>query len=339
MDINKTLGWLLISFSSAFSMNLQAAASNNAADLSSQFVEKMVSQHGFDRKAVSQLLTQSKLQRSILKAMSSPAEGKAWYQYRPIFLTPSRIRKGVSFWRDHEAVLAATEAKYGVPAEIIVGIIGVETFYGGNTGKYRVLDALTTLGFHYPKRGKFFRSELEHFLLLCREESMNPLEPKGSYAGAMGLPQFISSSYRNFAADFEGDNKRDIWNNPADAIASVAHYFVKHNWQSGQPVAYPVSVQGEQFKSILSKNLKPEHSLAELQALGVQVPTTLAGNTQAKLLAFELKNGFEYWVGLDNFYVITRYNHSPMYAMAVYQLSQAIRQQSQQPDLTATPRK
>ena len=336
MDINKTLGWLLTIGFLTFTTNAQAVT-DNPDDLSVQFVERMVSKHGFDRKTVSQLLTQSRLQRSILKAMSSPAEGKDWYQYRPIFLTQSRIRKGVSFWRTHEAVLAATAKKYGVPAEIIIAIIGVETFYGGNTGKYRVLDALTTLGFHYPKRGKFFRSELEQFLLLCREESMNPLKPKGSYAGAMGLPQFISSSYRNFAADFEGDNKRDIWKNPADAIASVANYFVEHRWKTGQAVAYPVSVQGHQFKKILSKNLKPGHSLTELQALGVQVPTTLNSNTQAKLLEFKLKKGSEYWLGLDNFYVITRYNHSPMYAMAVYQLSQAIRKHSQQPDLAVTP--
>ena len=173
---------------------------------------------------------------------------------------------------------------------LLLAIIGVETFYGGNTGKYRVLDALTTLGFHYPKRGKFFRSELEQFLLLCQEESINPLEPTGSYAGAMGLPQFISSSYRNFAADFEGDNKRDIWKNPADAIASVANYFVKHGWETGQPVAFHVATEGDQFKQILSKNLKPEHTSGGIKdARGSGTLGASRLDDLAKLLEYQVK--------------------------------------------------
>ncbi|MGZ4997441.1 MAG: lytic murein transglycosylase, partial [Methylobacter sp.] len=224
-------------------------------------------------------------------------------------------------------------------AEIIVAIIGVETLFGKNTGNHRVIDALSTLAFAYPPRSKFFLGELENFLLLCRDEHINPAEPLGSYAGAMGMPQFMPSSFRTYAVDFDNDKRSDIWHNSGDAIASVANYFAKHHWQPGQPVAVPVTVKdeasapanaprlhpvGENFEPVLNKDLKPNLSLAELKSLNLIISRQLPLDSKVKLLSFEQQQGKELWATLDNFYVITRYNHSPLYAMAVYQLSLSI---------------
>ena len=239
-------------------------------------------------------------------------------------MTDARIDAGTGFWQQNESTLAEIERQTGVPAAIVVAIIGVETFYGKNTGSYRVIDALSTLGFDYPKRSPFFLSELEHFLLLCRDQNISPLTPTGSYAGAMGMPQFMPSSYRTYAADFDGDRHSDIWNNPADVIASVANYFAKHHWQPGQDIAFQVNARGENYKSALGGDLKPDLTIAELKSLQVASPARLKPHQKAKLLAFEQEQGSDLWLALDNFYVITRYNHSPLYAMAVYQLSQAI---------------
>ena len=292
-----------------------------------KFINKMVEQHQFDRAELVTLFQSVEIKPKIIAAMTRPAEGMPWYKYRKIFMRDSRIQGGVKFWQDNQQSLAKMQQVHGIPAEIIVAIIGVETLYGERTGGHRVIDALATLGFDYPKRSTFFLSELENFLLLCREEKMNPLEPVGSYAGAMGMPQFMPSSYRHFAADFEGDAKRDIWNNPADAIASVANYFAKHHWQAGKDIAFPVTATGDQCKQALSKGLKPDIKAAQLRALSVKLPETIADDELLKLLSFEQENGHDLWVGLENFYVITRYNHSPLYALAVFQLSQAVKQQ------------
>ena len=288
------------------------------------FIENMANKHQFDRDKLKQLLDQVEIKQSILKAISRPAEGMPWYKYRKIFLTDSRIKGGVKFWQQNQQVLTEVEQQYGVPAEIMIAIIGVETRYGQNTGSYRVIDALSTLGFAYPKRSKFFLSELENFLILARQEKMNPLEPVGSYAGAMGMPQFMPSSYLSYAADFDQDGKRDIWNNTGDVLASIANYFNRHHWQKGEPVAFKVEASGEQWKKALTKGLKPDVSVKQLKGWQVHVPENLAEDVQVKLLEFEQPEGRDLWVGLNNFYVITRYNHSPLYAMAVYQLSQAI---------------
>ncbi len=289
-----------------------------------RFVKHMVKQHHFNEANLRKQFKSVEIQQSILEAISKPAEAKPWFQYREIFMTESRIAGGVQFWRDNEAALHAVERQYGVPAEIIIAIIGVETRYGANPGKYRVIDALATLGFAYPPRSEFFLKELENFLLLAREERVDPLLPMGSYAGAMGLPQFMPSSFRNFAADFDGDKKRDIWKNGADAIASVANYFVHNDWQAGAPVAFPVTAKGAAYRTALSKGVKPDTTVSQLRALQVDVPALLAGTESVKLLSYQQTAGEELWIGLHNFYVITRYNHSPLYAMAVYQLSQAI---------------
>ncbi len=322
MNINHFLKILLLAGSGLASIEAQAEIKQNEA--MEAFIAKMNSQHQFDRDELSKLFKSVEIKDSILRAISSPAEGIPWYKYRKIFMTDKRVNGGVKFWQDNEQALNAVEQQYGVPPEIIVAIIGVETYYGGNTGSYRVVDALSTLGFAYPKRSKFFTRELENFLLLCRDEQMDPLQPVGSYAGAMGIPQFMPSSFRAYAADYDGDGRRDIWSNNGDVIASVANYFVKHKWRTGQPVAYPVQVSGKAYKTALTKGLKPDFEMKNLKSLDVVPEEKIADTEKVKLLSFELEKGHEYWVGLQNFYVITRYNHSSLYAMAVYQLSQEI---------------
>lgn len=303
----------------------QAKIENKAAV--NQFINKMVAQHQFERVELVELFKSIELKPKITEAMERPAEAMPWHKYRKIFIQDKRIQGGVKFWQDNRESLSAMRQRYGLPEEIMVAIIGVETFYGQRTGGHRVIDALATLGFEYPKRSKFFLSELEQFLLLCREEQMNPLEPVGSYAGAMGMPQFMPSSYRHFAADFEGDGQRDIWKNPADAIASVANYFAQHHWQAGQAIAFPVTAVGESYQQALTKGLKPDNSAAKLKQLQVQLPKQIAEQEALKLLSFTQEQGTDLWVGLENFYVITRYNHSELYAMAVFQLSEAVKQQ------------
>lgn len=293
-------------------------------ELLNNFINNMVQKHQFKKAELESLFKAVDIKQNILDTISSPAEGLPWHKYRKIFLTDSRIDGGVKFWQKHQQVLAAVEQEYGIPAEIIVAIIGVETRYGTQTGHHRVIDALSTLAFAYPKRSKFFTSELENFLLLCRSEQIDPIQPTGSYAGAMGIPQFMPSSFLSYAADFEQDQHKDIWNNPADAIASVANYFARHHWQAGQAIAFPVTATDQQYKSVLNKELKPDLTLAQLSNLNINLPEQLLDTDKLKLLAFEQETGDELWLGLNNFYVITRYNHSPLYAMAVFQLSQAI---------------
>jgi membrane-bound lytic murein transglycosylase B len=288
------------------------------------FIETMAAKHRFNETELAALFQAVEIKEDILKKISSPAEGLPWYKYRKIFMTDARINGGVKFWQENEPALTAVEQQTGVPAEIIIAILGVETLYGQKTGNYRVIDALSTLAFSYPPRSKFFLGELENFLLLCRDEHMDPLLPTGSYAGAMGMPQFMPGSFRTYAADFNNDSRRDIWHDQADVIASVANYFIKHQWQPGQPVAVPVSATGENYKSALTKDLKPDLRLAELESLNLKISRPLPLNTKVKLLALKQQQGDELWAGLNNFYVITRYNHSPLYAMAVYQLSRSI---------------
>jgi membrane-bound lytic murein transglycosylase B len=286
-----------------------------------KFVGEMVSRHGFKESQLLSMFSQAQVSTTILEAISRPAEAKPWYKYRPIFIQDERIRLGREFLVQHRVILDRAEQQFGVPREIIAAIIGVETRYGKNTGSYKVIDSLVTLGFKYPKRGEFFRSELEQFLLLTREQQLDPHSLKGSYAGAMGIPQFISSSYRNFAVDFDGDKHIDIWNNPADAIGSVANYFSEHGWVSGEEIAVRADVSGDRYLMLINKDLKPELTLAQMAEYGVSTPPDRKPEMPAKLLSYELENGVELWLGFTNFYVITRYNHSPLYAMAVFQLA------------------
>jgi len=323
---NKHLHFLLTIILGLTSLNACATKPAIEVGIYDEFIDSMVSEHQFDRNELTALLKQAKLQPSILKAMSSPAEKRLeWHSYRNIFLKPKRIDGGIAFWQDNKQLLDDAYEKYGVPAEIIVAIIGVETQYGGNTGSYKVLDSLTTLGFHFPKRASFFKRELEEFLLLCREEGLNPMNPTGSYAGAMGKSQFISSSYRAYAVDGDDDKKRDLWDSNADIINSIANYFARHGWKNIPLITTKTTVSGEDYKTLLNTSLKPVHTLQELKQHQVNVPTALPGDTMVKLLELNQVDQAEYWLAFDNFYTITRYNHSHLYAMAVYQLSQEIK--------------
>jgi membrane-bound lytic murein transglycosylase B len=297
------------------------------AELQKQFIDLMVDKHQFSREVIETTLAKANKSEAILKSIAKPWEAKPWHQYYPIFLTEKRLTKGLAFWQTHQKTLARAEQEFGVPAEIIVAIIGVETFYGSYKGKHSVLDSLVTLGFHYPPRATFFRSELAQLFLLAKEENFDITELKGSYAGAMGWGQFISSSYRHYAVDFDGDGVRDLLNNPVDAIGSVANYFKKHHWKANAEIAFKAKVSGTQYPKLLSKSLKYTHQWSQLQNAGVSISAPdLSEHKSVKLFEFKQADNKEYWVGLSNFYVITRYNHSPLYAMAVFQFSQQLKQ-------------
>lgn len=287
-----------------------------------QFVGEMTRDYGFAGEQLMGVFREVERKQSILDAISRPAEKvKSWKDYRPIFITDARIARGVDFWRQHEVALARAEQEYGVPASVIVSIIGVETFFGRNTGNYRVIDALSTLAFDYPARADFFRKELREFLLMSREEQLDPLTIKGSYAGAMGLPQFMPSSFRAYAVDFDGDGHINIWSDPDDAIGSVASYFQRHGWVAGEPVVSQATVRGDQADSGLSPGIDPVKTVGELRALGWSSHDALRDDMPVTAFRLDGANGPEYWIGLKNFYAITRYNRSVMYAMAVHQLA------------------
>ncbi len=289
-----------------------------------QFIRQMADKHGFDEQALRRQFARAKKLDDVLEKIAKPAEKTLnWKQYQRIFLTDKRIQRGIEFMRKHRDLLARAEQQYGVPAEIITAIIGVETYYGRRSGKTAVFDSLTTLGFDYPPRAKFFRSELEQLLLLAREEDIDVKTVRGSYAGAMGMPQFISSSYRRYAVDFDKDGKRDLWHSLEDVVGSVANYFHQHGWRAGESILHPVEYSGKREPG--DNKLKPYQTVGEFVRQGVKLKTDLPQDAMATLLTFEGKNGIEHWLGLQNFYVITRYNHSSLYAMAVYHLSEKIR--------------
>ncbi|MGD2112162.1 MAG: lytic murein transglycosylase B [Gammaproteobacteria bacterium] len=304
-------------------------ASNPAAQA---FIDEMVEQQGFDREELTAIFSQAQRRDDILELMRKPAEKRlAWYEYRRIFLTQSRIEGGVRFWDNNAQLLEEAEKELGVDAQAIVAIIGVETRYGGNTGSHRVLDALSTLAFDYPPRSAFFRGELEQYLILAREEDIDLLNTTGSYAGAMGYGQFIPSSYRNFAVDFDGDGRRDLWDSPADIIGSVANYLHVHGWTRGTTVAARATVSGGRYQAVLEEGLKPHTPVGTLREAGITPATALPDDALAGLIELEGASSTQYWLTLNNFYVITRYNRSPLYAMAVYQLSEEIRKARDRP--------
>jgi len=312
----------------AFLPLLPLEAIANLQEEERAFAEEMANRHGFEQAWVEQQLEAAEHKEEIIAAITRPAEAMPWYRYRKIFMTEERIDGGVEFLEKHHDLLKQAESEYGVPAEIVTAIIGVETKYGKITGSHRVIDALKTLGFGYPKRGDFFRKQLEEFLLMMREEQMDPQQPLGSYAGAIGMPQFIPSSFRAFAIDFDGDGKRNLWDNPADVIGSVANYFAEHDWRQGEPVAFRLGVRLDGIEPGNRRGQKPNLGIDDLRALRATLllPANLGENEQVALLEFEQPAGNDYWLGLHNFYVITRYNHSNLYAMAVFQLSEAIKQ-------------
>lgn len=292
------------------------------------FIDEMVNEHKMDAAHLKVLFKEVNKRQDILDLISRPAERVlVWHEYKKIFITQSRIDGGKKFMAKYAEALNRAEQEYGVPAEVITSIIGVETFYGGNKGRHRVIDALATLSFDYPPRAKFFRGQLVEFLNLTNKEGLNPLLPMGSYAGAMGYPQFIPTSYRDFAVDYDGDGFADIWTNPVDAIGSVANYFVAHGWQKNQPVVAAVkTLKEDNSLTELRLNRFNRLTLAEAKAAGIE-PTNqqLADDLNVIPMAFALEDKELYLLGRQNFYVITRYNHSRMYALAVYELAEALR--------------
>lgn len=291
------------------------------------FIDEMVSTHEFDRAALRHTLSQAKIKPSIIKKISTPAERTlTWAEYRKIFITKERINAGVTFWKENRAMLERIETETGVAIPMIVGIIGVETYFGRITGKDRVLDALATLAFDYPKRADFFRNELIQFLILTREEDIDATVPVGSYAGAMGRPQFMPSSFRAYAVDATGDGKRDIWNDWADVSGSVANYFLEHGWRNGEEVVSQATL-GTQWDGPVPKpanTLKASSTVESLSRKGVIFTTDLCADSKGELLTYAGNSGTEHWVGFHNFFVITKYNRSAMYALAAHQLGQEI---------------
>ncbi len=274
---------------------------------------------------VTAILNQAVYQPSIIDKMNRPAEKMSWHRYRNIFITDKRILSGVEFWNEHESILTEISEKYRVDPEIIVGIIGVESYYGERKGTYKILDALYTLSFGYPRRSKFFKSELAHYLLLAKKENLDVLNTKGSYAGAMGYGQFMPSSYEAYARSYEPNGDRDLINSAEDAIASVANYFKEHRWQLGQPVAQMARVETG-AKPVSKQSIKPKLEPSHYANLGYFPMTPIEDGELVSLQSFEQEDQLEYWFTHQNFYVITRYNHSPLYALAVYQLAEAIKE-------------
>ena len=295
------------------------------------FINQMVEQHGFDRQQMRHWMASADRQQSILELVSRPAEkALEWKDYRKLFLTPDRVRLGRAFIEKYRQAFDRARQVYGVPPSLVAAIIGVETRYGRYTGKYRVIDALSTLAFDYPPRSRFFRRQLAQFFLLAREQDFNPLSMRGSYAGAMGFGQFIPASYRQYAVDFDGDHVADIVHDPVDAIGSVANYFQAHGWQQGEPVAERVQLSDSAATPFLNKGLKPTETVGVFRHAGLQLDGAVSDKAPAKLLRLMGSQGPEYFITYRNFYVITRYNHSPLYAMAVNDL--AAKLAAQRPD-------
>ena len=290
-------------------------------------IEKLQTKHGFASTQLHQLFEQAEIKPNILEIMDRPGEAKPWHEYRQLFVTIPHANRGSRFWHKHKAALERAEKTYGVDPAIIVAIIGIESQYGRNAGRIRTIDALTTLGFEYPRRGAFFQSELLNFILLTREQRLDPLDIRGSYAGAIGAAQFIPSSYRRYAVDFDGDGRADLMHSRTDAIGSVANYFKQHGWKAGEPVTGEAHVEGTMYPWMKNLGTKPVLTLDQLRHYGISpAAENLAGDLRASLMTFDGKDGPIYRLVHDNFHVITRYNNSYKYSMAVFELSELIRE-------------
>lgn len=298
------------------------------------FVSKTAKKYHLNKKQLQKELDQAKVLQRIIDAMNRPAEKKPWNEYQKLFVTPKRIQQGVDFWKANEATLKKAQKKYGVSVPMIVAILGVETNYGEHQGSFRVLDALTTLAFHYPKRQTFFRRELAEFFALCKEQGIKPDTVYGSYAGAIGQPQFMPSSYRHYAVDFSGNGKIDLRTDTKDAIGSIANYFKVHGWKNNQQVADPAIISGRQYRKLKINQRKAKYSMWKLKRYGVK-STNRRTAKKAGLVALRNKRSTEFWVAYPNFFVITRYNTSKQYAMAVHLLAQhieALKQKENKPN-------
>jgi membrane-bound lytic murein transglycosylase B len=290
------------------------------------FARDLEQRHGFNADTLLSQFVQTRPNTKVLQLIKPPSSPlqRSWERYRPRFLNDRRIEGGVRFWQENEGQLVKASALYGVPPEIIVSIIGVETEYGRNTGGFRVLEALATLAFKYPPRAEFFRTELEQFLLLSRENGLDPLAVKGSFAGAIGIPQFMPGSQRRYAVDFDGDQRVDLSNSVDDAIGSVARFLEQHGWQAGKAIAVPAATNGAPDTALIQAGIRPSLKVADLAEKGVRADTDPQG-TVALIDLVSPNKETEYWLGFENFYVITRYNRSTFYAMSVFQLAEEIR--------------
>jgi len=287
-----------------------------------QFIQQMVREHHFKRQEIVNILQQAEYQPQIIESMERPYEKKTWDVYQSIFLTSQRLQEGLHFWQANQKILAKAEKQYGVPASVIVAIIGVETLYGKHQGNYRVLDALSTLAFYYPKRSEFFTKELKEYLILCREHHVPATLYKGSYAGAMGKPQFMPSSYRVYAVNFSGKGHPNLMEDDQDVIGSVANYFHVHGWKMNESVAQPVNIHGSRYKSLQTNSRHADYEYKRLTQAGVvPIRQSTPHPQKAGLIELNTHTGQAYWMAYPNFYVITRYNTSPQYALVVYLLS------------------
>lgn len=292
------------------------------------FIDDLVSRHAFDAGELREVFARAKREDAVLEAMrAQPKQAESWEAYRRLFVNDRHVRSGLEFWREHRAALRRAQREYGVPAEIIVAIIGIETFYGRNTGRWRVIDALATLAFDYPPRAPFFRGELENYLLFARDLQLDVFAVKGSYAGAIGIPQFMPGSYLRYAVDFDGDGRTDLRANAVDAVGSVANFLLRHGWKRGEPVQRAARVSGNGHEALVDGGVLPRHTIEELRASGVEVQgAPLPEGTRAVLLRLETpERPADFRVGLHNFYVLTRYNRSVFYALSVADLAQQIR--------------
>lgn len=304
----------------------QTAHQDNVHPGIEAYIQYLHKHHHFNVEKLRSLFKQVQKKERIIQIIESPYEAKPWYIYRKHFLTPDRIAQGVAFWKAHEHQLQSESYQYGVPPAVVVAILGVETYYGKHQGTYRVIDSLTTLAFYYPKRSAFFKKELTQFLLMCREKHMDPLSPTGSYAGAMGWPQFMPSSYRHYAVDFNHNGHVDIWHSADDVIGSIGHYLYKNRWQAGEPVAMPVRYISTHETIQFNLSQRPKHTIHYWKQHGFNLQAKLASSMLANPLALDMNDHTNYWLAFPNFYSIMSYNPRIHYAMAVYQLSQAIDQ-------------
>lgn len=298
------------------------------------FIRQLAERHAFDAEELRLVFARARREDAVLEAMrAQPRQADSWEAYRALFVNERHVRAGLEFWQAHRRTLARAHRAYGVPEEIIVAIIGVETFYGRNTGRWRVIDALATLAFDYPPRAPFFRDELENYLLFVRELQLDVFSVKGSYAGAIGIPQFMPGSYLRYAVDFDGDGAVDLRDNAADAIGSVANFLSRHGWQRGAPVQRDARVSGEGYEALVAPSPLPRYTLEELGKAGVEVGgAPLPADTRAVLLRLETpERPADFRIGLQNFYVLTRYNRSPFYALSVADLADALRAARRKP--------
>ncbi len=289
------------------------------------YIKHVAKKYDFKKSKLDELFSQVTFNNQVIKLITQPYEAKPWYVYRKHLISKRRVREGVAFWKKHQKALQRASKVYGVDPSVIVAIIGIESQYGRNQGGFKVINSLATLAFGYPRRAQFFRRELTQFLLFTRNEKINPMKVKGSYAGAIGQPQFMPSSYRQYAVDFSNSGARDLQNSSIDVIGSVANYLHQHGWQKQQPTVIKAKAENKKYLKLPHRRHKPTLSLERLKRYGITPIKAVSNKHKYLLIVLKGRHKAHIWLGYKNFYVITRYNHSNLYAMAVYQLSQLIK--------------